>query len=154
MSICNLSNFSSILFKHTSYHDSHTEVHQPSSISKSTTSHHTSSGHHLYEGDLVSKTSNLNEFSISSNWGLGLGFSGEGGGRKKKSLWDWTTFSFFRTPPEKPRPNLLEIEDSLPTPRAIFFRPPPSCRGGARQAQLLEIEDSLRLEALEIRSPS
>ena len=130
MLTCNVSNVSSILFNHTSSHDSHTEVHQPASISNSTTSHHTSPGHHLYEGDLISKTSNLNEFSISSDWDLGLGFSGGGGAKKK----NW-----------------------LPNPASIFvfvFRPPPLSRGGARQAQLREIEDSLRLEVLETRSPS
>ena len=131
MLTCNVSNVSSILFNHISSHDSHTEVHQPASISNSTTSHHTSPGHHLYEGDLVSKTSNLNEFSISSNWGLGLGFSGGGGGRKKKN---WLP---------NPTSNLF-----------FFFVPPPLSRGGARQAQLLEIGDSLRLEVLETRSPS
>ena len=42
----------------------------------------------------------------------------------------------------------------LPTPTSnSFFSSPPS-RGGGRQAQLLEIEDSLRVEALETRSPS
>ena len=97
MSTCNLSDLASSFCKNTSSHDSHTEVHQPSSIRKSMTSHHTSSGHHLYEGDLVSKTSNLNEASISSNWGLGLGFSGRGGRQKKIN--------------------------SCPIPRALFLRP-------------------------------
>ena len=104
MLTCNVSNVSSILFNHISSHDSHTEVHQPASISNSTTSHHTSPGHHLYEGDLVSKTSNLNEFSISSNWGLGLGFSG-GGGEKKKigcPIPRAICFFFFRPPPPLP----------------------------------------------------
>ena len=116
MLTCNVSNVSSILFNHTSSHDSHTEVHQPASISNSTTSHHTSPGHHLYEGDLVSKTSNLNEFSISSNWGLGLGFSG--GGRKKDCL-------------------------SLPIPRAFFFflAPPPSPLEVAQVLEIVEIMD-------------
>ena len=126
MSICNLSNFSSILFKHTSYHDSHTEVHQPSSISKSTTSHHTSSGHHLYEGDLVSKTSNLNEFSISSNWGLGLGFSGEGGGRKKKKACGiGQHFLFFAPPQRSPGPTCWRLRTHCQLHEQFFFRPPP-----------------------------
>ena len=110
MSTCNLSNVPSILFKYTSSHDFHTEIHQPSSINKSTTSHHTSSGHHLYEGDLVSKTSNLNEFSISSNWGLGLGFSG--GGTKKRLLVianSTSIFLFFGAPPPSP----LEVAQVL-----------------------------------------
>ena len=108
MLTCNVSNVSSILFNHTSSHDSHTEVHQPASISNSTTSHHTSPGHHLYEGDLVSKTSNLlNEFSISSNWDLGLDFSG--GGEKK-------------------------IGCPIPQSKLFFvFSSPPLSRGGARQ---------------------
>ena len=63
--------------------------------------HHTSPGHHLYEGDLVSKTSNLNEFSISSNWGLGLGFSG-GGAKKKNWLPTPASNCFFRPPPPLP----------------------------------------------------
>ena len=65
------------------------------------TSHHTTSGHHLYEGDLVSKTSNLNQSSISSNWGLGLGFS-RGGGEKEKigcPIPGAFFFFFFRAPP-------------------------------------------------------
>ena len=101
--------------------DSHTEVHQPSSISKSTTSHHTTSGHHLYEGDLVSKTSNLNQSSISGAWAwASLG----GGGRQKKTKTLVVQFQeqFFSAPPAlekpRPRPHLLEIEDSLPIPRA------------------------------------
>ena len=108
MLTCNVSNVSSILFNHTSSHDSHTEVHQPASISNSTTSHHTSPGHHLYEGDLVSKTSNLlNEFSISSNWDLGLDFSG--GGEKI-------------------------IGCPIPQSKLFFvFSSPPLSRGGARQ---------------------
>ena len=66
--------------------------------------HHTSPGHHLYEGDLVSKTSNLNEFSISSNWGLGLGFSM--GGRKKEELvaHSHEQFFFFISPLPGRRP--------------------------------------------------
>ena len=198
MLTCNVSNVSSILFNHTSSHDSHTEVHQPASISNSTTSHHTSPGHHLYEGDLVSKTSNLNEFSISSNWDLGLGFSG--GGRKKKKHGCQSHeqfFLFFSSPPlsEKepgraiihhqvitsmreiwsPRPPISMSSQSPSNwglgpgllrgggekkkvaqshEQFLFFRPPPLSRGGARQAQLLEIEDSLRLEVLETRSPS
>ena len=185
---------------HQSYsiiHDSHTEVHQPASISNSTTSHHTSPGHHLYEGDLVSKTSNLNEFSISSNWDLGLGFSGGGGRKKNKLVAQSHEQFFFRPPPSpgeepgraiihhqvitsmreiwSPRPPISMSSQSpatgawawasrggerkkknwLPTPASnCFFRPPPLSRGGARQAQLLEIEDSLRLEVLETRSPS
>ena len=131
MSICNLSDLSSSFSKNTSSHDSHTEVHQPSSIRKSMTSHHTSSCHHLYEGDLVFKTSNLNESSISSNWGLG--FSGRGGGEKRKCSWNSTTNSFFSHPP-------------------FIFRSPPPGEAQA-QAQLLEIEDRLRLEVLETRSP-
>ena len=101
MLTCNVSNVSSILFNHTSSHDSHTEVHQPASISNSTTSHHTSPGHHLYEGDLVSKTSNLNEFSISSNWDLGLGFS-VGGAKKKKLVAQSHEQFFFSSPPPLP----------------------------------------------------
>ena len=103
MLTCNVSNVSSILFNHTSSHDSHTEVHQPASISNSTTSHHTSPGHHLYEGDLVSKTSNLlNEFSISSNWDLGLDFSG--GGEKKIGcpIPQSKLFFVFSSPPLSP----------------------------------------------------
>ena len=96
MSTCNLSDLSSSFCKNTSSHDSHTEVHQPSSIRKSMTSHHTSSGHHLYEGDLVSKTSNLNESSISSNWAWAWASPGGGG----------------------------EKNNGCPIPRAIFLRTP------------------------------
>ena len=130
MSTCNLSDLSSSFCKNTSSHDSHTEVHQPSSISKFRTSHHTSSGHHLYEGNLVSKTSNLNESSISSNWAWACRASPGRGGEKKEQL-------------------LVELDNHF----LGGARPPPS--GEARaQAQLLEIEDSLRLEVLEARFPS
>ena len=71
--ICQISHQAFAKILAASFHDSHTEVHQPSSISKFRTSHHTSSGHLLYEGDLVSKTSNLNDSSL-------------GGGGEKKLL--------------------------------------------------------------------
>ena len=49
-----------------------------------------------------------------------------GGGRKKMLVGLDNLFFFFSPPPrEKPRPNLLEIEDSLPIPRAICFCTPP-----------------------------
>ena len=51
-----------------------------------------------------------------------------GGGAKKRIACQPIFYFFSRPPREKPRPNLLEIEDSLPIPRAIFvvfFAPPP-----------------------------
>ena len=80
--ICQISHQAFARILAASSHDSHAEVHQPSSISKFRTSHHTSSDHHLYKGDLISKTSNLNESSISSNWACRAP-PREGGRRKK-----------------------------------------------------------------------
>ena len=96
MSTCNLSDLSSSFCKSTSSHDSHTEVHQPSSIRKSMTSHHTSSGHHLYEGDLVSKSS---QSPATGAWA----WASLGGGAPKKRNWlsKSTSFYFFRAPPRE-----------------------------------------------------
>ena len=57
---------------------------------------------------------------------LGSGPGAGRGGQKKNACGIGQPVLFFSAPPrEKPRPNLLEIEDSLPIPRAICFCAPP-----------------------------